>query len=227
MVDLQGFGPQLLMGLLVTVQVALGAAVLGMVLGIAGATSKVYGPRPLRVVAEAYTVLFRGLPEFLVVLIVYFGGSVLLTELIGNGEYVDFKPFFAGTAALGLTFGAYATEVFRGALQAIPPGQIEAGKAVGLPSRTIFRRIVLPQVWRIALPGLGNLFLVLLKDTALVSLIGVEDLMRKADMARNFTRDSFTFYMAAAVLYLCLTAVTTGVLTWLEKRAARGTRRTA
>jgi polar amino acid transport system permease protein len=127
--------------------------------------------------------------------------------------------------ALAVTFGAYASEVFRGAIRAIPPGQREAGRALGLSKSKIFRRITMPQVWRFALPGLGNLFLVLLKDTALVSLIGVSDLMRQADIARGVTRDSFTFYAVAAVMYLLLTVVTTAVLTSLEKRANRGVRR--
>lgn len=220
--NLQGFGDQLLLGLWVTVQAAAGALVLGLVLGLCGALAKVYGGRVLRGIAETYTTIFRGLPEFLVVLIVYFAGAAVLTQVFGGGEYVDFPPFVAGVIALASTFGAYATEVFRGALQAVPPGQVEAGKAIGLRRVTIFRRIVLPQVWRFALPGLGNLFLVLIKDTALVSLIGVDDLMRKADIARNATKDSFTMYAAAAVLYLALTAVATAVLTIMEKRAARG-----
>ncbi len=225
--DLQGFGDQLLLGLWVTMQVAAGALLLGLALGLGGGIAKVYGPRWLRGVVEAYTTLFRGLPEFLVILIVYFAGAVFLTEVFGGGDYIDFPPFLAGVVALASTFGAYATEVFRGALQAVPAGQMEAGKAIGLPRLTVFRRIVLPQVWRYALPGLGNLFLVMLKDTALVSLIGVDDLMRKADIARNATKDSFTMYAAAAVLYLLLTAVTTAFLTIMEKRAARGFTRTA
>jgi polar amino acid transport system permease protein len=220
--DLQGFGDQLLLGLWVTVQVALCALALGLALGLGGGLGKVYGPRWLRAAVEVYTAVFRGLPEFLVVLVVYFAGAVVLTETIGGGRYVDVPPFVAGVVALASTFGAYATEVFRGALQAVPAGQAEAGKAIGLAGPTIFRRIVLPQVWRYALPGLGNLFLVLIKDTALVSLIGVDDLMRKADIARNATKDSFTVYTAAAVLYLLLTAVSTAVLAVLEKRAARG-----
>jgi len=225
--DLAGFGDQLLAGAWVTVQLAVCACALGLALGMAGALAKLGTVAPLRWLAEGYTVVFRGLPEFLVVLLVYFGGAVFLTEVIGGGEYVDFAPFTAGVLALGLTFGAYATEVFRGAILAVPRGQREAGLAVGMTEGRVFRRVVLPQVWRIALPGLGNLFLVLLKDTALVSLIGVEDLMRKADMARNATRDSFTFYAAAAVLYLALTVVTTAVLAALEKRASRGVPRGA
>lgn len=221
---LQGFGPQLLAGLAVTVQVALVALGVGLILGLGGGIAKVYGNRAVRGVAEAYTTVFRGLPEFLVILIAYFGGSLLLAQI---SEDVELNAFTAGSLALATTFGAYATEVFRGAFQSVPAGQIEAGRAVGLSGVKIMRRIVLPQVWRLALPGLGNLFLSLLKDTALVSVIGVEDLMRKADVARSVTKDSFTMYAAAAVLYLILTAASTVILHLLERRANRGIRRTA
>lgn len=221
---LHGFGPQLLAGLLVTIQVAVVALCIGLILGLLGGIAKVYGNRPLRWVAETYTTIFRGLPEFLVVLIVYFGGSLVLSQIFDD---VELNAFTAGSLALASTFGAYATEVFRGAFQSIPPGQIEAGKAVGLTGQRIMRRIIMPQVWRLALPGLGNLFLVLLKDTALVSVIGVDDLMRKADIARSVSKDSFTMYAAAAVLYLALTVVSTVTLHWLERRANRGVRRAA
>jgi polar amino acid transport system permease protein len=220
--DLQGFGPLLLDGALVTVEVAVVACSIGLCIGMAGALAKLSSAAPVRWLAEIYTTIFRGLPEFLIVLIVYFGGAAVLRALFGAG---DIPPFLAGSLALATTFGAYATEVFRGAILAIPTGQREAGKALGLSNPQIFRRIVMPQVWRFALPGLGNLFLVLLKDTALVSLIGVSDLMRQADIARGNTRDSFTFYAVAAVIYLALTVVTTLVLTTLEKRANRGVRR--
>ncbi|NKD44918.1 ABC transporter permease subunit [Haematospirillum jordaniae] len=222
---LYGFGPQLLEGLLVTVQVSVVSVCIGIVLGMAGGTAKVYGPAPLRGLAELYTIVLRGLPELLVVLLVYYGGSWLLGLI--PGWPLELKPFAAGCLALATTFGAYATEVFRGALQSIPKGQIEAGTAIGLGRFLVFRRIILPQVWRLALPGLGNLFLVLLKDSALVSVIGVHDLMYKADMARTATRDSFTMFSAAAVLYLLLTAVTTAVLHVLEKRTYHGIHRPA
>ena len=124
--------------------------------------------------------------------------------------------------ALGLCFGAYATEVFRGALLAIPKGQREAGLALGLSAPRIFWRITLPQLWRTALPGLGNLYMILLKDTALVSLISLEELMRKAGVASNATKEPFTFYMSAAVIYLGLTALVMLALHLLEKRAGRG-----
>ncbi len=222
---LQAYLPQLLAGLWVTVQLALGAVVLGLVLGITGAAMKLSPLGPVRWIAETYTAIFRGLPELLTVLLVYFGGTVLLSAMVGS--YFEVSAFGAGVAALGITFGAYATEVFRGAILAIPKGQIEAAHAFGMSKLLAFRRVVLPQVWRIALPGLGNLFLVLLKDTALVSVVGLEDLMRQADIASRYTKEPFTFYMAAAVLYLGLTVITMAVLHVLEKRANRGQRRAA
>lgn len=222
---LQGFLPQLLSGLWVTVQLALGAVCVGLVLGIVGAAMKLSPIAPVRWIAETYTAIFRGLPELLTVLLVYFGGTVLLTSI--TGDYFEVSAFGAGVAALGITFGAYATEVFRGAILAVPKGQIEAAQAFGMTRFLAFRRVVLPQVWRIALPGLGNLFLVLLKDTALVSVVGLEDLMREADIASRFTKEPFTFYMTAAFLYLLLTVVTMAGLHVLEKRANRGQRRAA
>lgn len=220
-----GFLPQLLSGLWVTVQLALGAVCVGLLLGIVGAAMKLSPVGPVRWVAETYTAIFRGLPELLTVLLVYFGGTVVLSNIAG--DYVEVSAFAAGVAALGITFGAYATEVFRGAIIAVPKGHIEAAHAFGMTRFLTFRRVVLPQVWRIALPGLGNLFLVLLKDTALVSVVGLEDLMREADIASRFTKEPFTFYMTAAVLYLLLTVVTMATLHVLEKRANRGQRRAA
>ncbi|MGF1639960.1 MAG: ABC transporter permease [Rhodospirillales bacterium] len=225
MIDLHGFGDQLLAGAWMTARLAVAAAIVGLALGLLGATAKLSDWWPVRALAETYTTVIRGLPELLVVLIIYFGSSGVLTAVagwFGHDGFVELSPFAAGIAALGLTFGAYATEVFRGALLAIPSGQIEAARAFGMGRLLAFRRIVLPQVWRIALPGLGNLFLVLLKDTSLVSVIGLEELMRKSSIAVGFTREPFTFYLAAASLYLAMTVVTTAGLHYAERAARRG-----
>jgi putative lysine/arginine/ornithine/histidine/octopine transport system permease protein len=225
--DLQGFGAQLALGTWITIRLAFAAVTLGLVLGMAGAMAKSSRASPLRWIGGFYSTVFRGVPELVVVLLLYFGSSRVLTavsEAFGGG-YVELDPFAAGTIALGLTFGAYATEVFRGALLTIPPGQVEAGQALGLSRGHVFRRVVMPQLWRIALPGLGNLFMVLLKDTALVSVIGLEELMRKAQLATGFTKDAFTFYLTAAFIYLGITVVTSAVLQLLERRASRGIRR--
>ncbi|MEH6824500.1 MAG: ABC transporter permease [Motiliproteus sp.] len=222
MLDLHGFGGQLLAGTWITVQLAFCALCLGLVFGLAGAAAKLSSSTPARALATGYTSLIRGIPELLTVLIIYFGSTSLLMALasvFGYEEYIEISPFVAGVTALSLTFGAYATEVLRGAMLAIPTGQREAGLVLGMSPLRIFFRITLPQVWRLALPGLGNLFLVLLKDTALVSVIGLEDIMRKANVAVGFTKEPFLFYMTAAVIYLAMTVVTMVVIQVLENRA--------
>ncbi len=230
MIDLQGFGAQLAAGTLMTVEIALAALALGLLLGLGGAAAKLSRFRALRLIGGLYTTLVRGVPELLVVLIVFFGASLAVQGVarwFGYDGYVEVSPFVAGVIALGLAFGAYATEVFRGAFQAVPPGQIEAAMAVGMSRRLTFLRIRLPQVWRFALPGLGNLFLVLLKDTALVSVIGLDELMRKSTIAVSYTKEPFTFYLAAAFIYLAMTAVSMIGLHYLERRSSRGVRRAA
>jgi len=223
--DLHGFEGQLLLGLWMTVRLALAALAIGLMLGLLGAAGMVSRMAPLRWLATVYTTIIRGIPELLVVLLIYFGASTVLMGIarpFGYTDYIELSPFLAGSVALGLTFGGYAAEVFRGAFLSVSPGQREAAEALGMGGVDIFFRIVLPQAWRMALPGLGNLFLVLMKDTALVSVIGLEEVMRKAQFAVGATKEPFTFYLAAAVIYLGLTVISTGVLTLLEKRANRG-----
>nr|MBL8457345.1 ABC transporter permease subunit [Zoogloeaceae bacterium] len=218
--DLQGFGHLLLSGTWVTLQLAFTSLFFGLVLGLAGAAAALAPIAPLRWLATTYNTLMRGIPELLLVLIIYFGATELIERL--TGSYVEVNAFAAGVAALSIAFGAYATEVFRSALLEIPKGQREAAVALGMRRWDTFRRIVLPQLWRIALPGLGNLFLVLLKDTALVSVVGLEDLMRQAYVAAGFTKLPFTFYMAAAGIYLVLTIISMQVIQRLERWANRG-----
>lgn len=227
MIDLHGFGLQLIAGTVVTLQLAVSALILGLALGLLGALAKLSPLRPLRWIGDSYSTLVRGLPEFLVVLTFYFGASGVLMAIasqFGYDEYIDVSAFAAGTAALGFIFGAYASELFRGSILAIHPGQREAALALGLTRAQTFRRITLPQVWRIALPGLGNLFMILMKDTALVSVVGLEELMRVTAFAVGRTKEPFTFYLAAAVVYLVLTAVATYGLKRLEARTNVGIR---
>jgi len=228
MVDLHGFGNQLWLGLVVTLELALASLVVGLLLGLLGASAKLSSVKALQWIANIYTTIIRGIPELLTVLIIYFGATAFLmsiASLFGYDEYIEIGAFAAGVTALGLTFGAYATEVFRGALQSIAKGQNEAAIALGMGPYRTFYRIILPQVWRLALPGLGNLFLVLLKDTALVSVVGLDDIMRKANIAVSSTKEPFLFYSAAAFLYLALTVVSMAVVHFLEKHANRGIRR--
>ena len=227
MIDLHGFGNQLLLGAVMTVGLALSACALGLVLGLLGAVSKLSKIKALVWPAEIYTTVFRGIPELLIVLIIYFGSSGILTaigESFGYDEYIELSPFMAGVISLGVVFGAYATEVFRGAIIAIPVGQIEAATAYGMSPWMTFKRVIMPQIWRVALPGLGNLFLVLQKDTALVSVIGLEELTRKAAFATGFTKAPFTFYLTAAFIYLALTSVSMYGQSRAERWASRGTR---
>ncbi|HAB01615.1 MAG TPA: ABC transporter permease, partial [Pseudomonas sp.] len=169
-IDLHGFGPAMLAGTLMTVKLALCALLLGLVLGLLGALAKTSSIKPLQWLGGFYSTLVRGVPELLWVLLIYFGTVGLMNSLgeALNLPGLELSAFAAGVIALGLCFGAYATEVFRGAILAIPKGHREAGQALGLSKGRILSRIILPQMWRIALPGLGNLFMILMKDTALV-----------------------------------------------------------
>lgn len=218
--DLQGFGHLLLSGTWITVKLALASLAVGLVIGLLGASARLSSSPVLRTLATTYTTVVRGLPELLLVLTIYFGGSQLLMwlfGLFGYDEYIEVSGFAAGVGALAIAFGAYSTEVFRMAMLEVPQGQWESAQAFGMRRSQIFFRIILPQVWRHALPGLGNLFQVLLKDTALVSVVGLNELMRQAGVGATTTKQPFDFYFAAAVMYLLLTLVATLLTLWLER----------
>ena len=217
-----GFGDQIAAGILTTLEVALTSLVFGVAVGLCGAMAKLCRFSVLRRLTGAYTTIIRGAPELLVILILYFGGTVALSTLFGR--YVEVDAFSAGVFALTTVFGAYATEIFRAAIVAIPQSQIEAAHALGFSRALTFRLVVIPQMWRYALPGLGNLWLTLLKDTALISVVGLEDLMRKASVAAGSTHEPLRFYAIAAAFYLTLTSVSLAGLTLIEQRANRGVR---
>jgi octopine/nopaline transport system permease protein len=179
-------------------------------------------------IAEGYTTVLRGVPELLVIYLFFFGsgGAVMwVARQFGYTGYIELDSFTIGVLALGVISGAYSAEVIRGAMQAIPRGQIEAGHAVGMSGITIFRRIMLPQLLRIALPGLGNVWQLTLKDTALISVTALAELMRMAAVAAGSTRQPFIFYITAAVLYLLMTTVSQAGFQWAERRYGRGVRR--
>lgn len=225
--DLLGFGDLLLSGTWVTIKLAMVSLAFGLLFGLIGAAAKLSSFWPARMLATLYTTFVRGIPELLLVLTIYFGGSMVLMAVasrFGHDDYIEISAFGAGVAALSIAFGAYSTEVFRAAIQAIPKGQWESAQALGMRPLKVFFRIILPQVWRLALPGLGNLFQVLLKDTALVSVVGLEDLMRQAYVATGSTKQPFTFYMAAALIYLGLTVLSTSITLLLERAANPATR---
>lgn len=188
-----------------TLGLALASLVGGMVLALAFSAAELSKQRALVWPVATLTTLIRALPELLVVLFIYFGSTQVLFLI--TGEYVEFSPFACGVLALSLLFASYATQTLRAALNAVPSGQRLAALALGLNKSNIFFRIVLPQAWRHALPGLGNQWLVLLKDTALVSLIGVNEMMRQAQMASASTYEPFTWYAAAALIYLAISLV--------------------
>ncbi|MFI8480354.1 ABC transporter permease [Pseudomonas sp. NPDC078700] len=227
--DLYGFGPALAAGTLMTIKLALSALVLGLVLGLLGALAKTSPYKPLQWLGGTYSTIVRGIPELLWVLLIYFGTVSMmrtLADFLGL-ESLELSPFAAGVIALGMCFGSYATEVFRGAILAIPKGHREAGQALGMSKPRIFWRLVLPQMWRIALPGLGNLFMILMKDTALVSVIGLNEIMRRSQIAVTASKEPFTFFMVAAFIYLGLTVIAMTGMYFLEKRAGRGFSRSA
>lgn len=225
MLDLQGYGASLLEGALLTIEVALASLVIAILLGMAGALAKLSKSRIAYGVAAVYTTVIRGIPDLVLMLLIFFGGQVLVNDLalwVGYEEYIDINPFVAGVLTIGFIFGAYMSETFRGAMLAVPHGQLEAGQAFGMKRSQVFFRILLPQMVRHALPGFGNNWLVLLKTTALVSIIGLDDMVRKAALAAGATRQPFTFYLAVAIGFLVFTTVSVLLLRWAERRYSVG-----
>jgi arginine/ornithine transport system permease protein len=225
MLDLQGYGTSLLEGALLTIEVALASLVIAILLGMAGALAKLSKTRIAYGVAAVYTTVIRGIPDLVLMLLIFFGGQVLVNDLalwVGYEEYIDINPFVAGVLTIGFIFGAYMSETFRGAMLAVPHGQLEAGQAFGMKRSQVFFRILLPQMVRHALPGFGNNWLVLLKTTALVSIIGLDDMVRKAALAAGATRQPFTFYLAVAIGFLVFTTVSVLLLRWAERRYSVG-----
>lgn len=225
MLDLQGYGPSLLEGALLTIEVALASLVLAVLLGMAGALAKLSKSRIVYGIAVVYTTVIRGIPDLVLMLLIFFGGQLLVNDLallVGHDDYIDINPYVAGIMTIGFIFGAYMTETFRGAILAVPHGQLEAGYAFGMKRVQVFFRILLPQMVRHALPGFGNNWLVLLKTTALVSIIGLDDMVRKAALAAGATRQPFTFYLAVAIGFLIFTTVSVLLLRWAERRYSVG-----
>lgn len=221
---LHGYLPQLLAGAWLTLQLATNALMVGLVLTVLGALALNARNRFLHYSAFSLTTLIRGLPELLVLFTVYFGTEILLYKLFN--QPVEISNFWAGVLALGIIFGAYGAQVFQQALYTIPRGQQEAATALGLTKWQCYKSIILPQAWRHALPSLGNLTLILIKDTALVSLIGLTDLMSRAQAAASQTQKPFTFYFAVAIIYLVLTAIVELGLHKAERHANRHLRKT-
>ncbi len=222
---LHGFLPSLLEGASVTLAVALSSLAVATLLGLAGALAKLSRSRLLRTVAGTYTTLIRGVPDLVLMLLVFYGGQVAVNTvapMLGHEDYIDIDPFVAGVLTIGFIFGAYLTEAFRGAFLAVPPGQREAGLAYGMSPRQVLWRITLPQMLRHALPGISNNWLVLIKSTAIVSIIGLSDLMTRGQQAAGNTREPFSFYLAVALIYLVFTSLSELGFSWAQRRLAIG-----
>ncbi|EHD22251.1 MULTISPECIES: ABC transporter permease [Brenneria] len=211
----------------VTLQLALAALLLAVLIGLLCALGKQSGARWLNYLIAPYTLLARGIPDLVLMLLVFYSLPALLNngiELAGGEYRVEFSPFTAGFVTLGFIFGAYMTETFRNALTNIPYGEIEAAQAFGFSAGKTFYRIVLPQMIRLALPGFTNNWLVLMKATALVSLLGLEDIMFRTRSAAESTGQPFTFYLLAGAFYLAITLLSVLALRLLSKRYALGVR---
>ncbi len=221
MFEFDGYAPAVLDGALITLEVALASLAVAVLLGILGALGKLSRNRLARQVAGGYTTLIRSVPDLVLMLLIYFGGQALVNELAlmaSYEDYIEISPFVAGVCTIGFIFGAYLAETFRGAILAVPHGQLEAGHAFGMSAFQVFRRILFPQMMRHALPGFGNNWLVLLKTTALVSVIGLDDMVRKASLAAGATQKPFTFYLLVAAIFLAFTTLSTLLLQWAERR---------
>ncbi|WP_330647163.1 MULTISPECIES: ABC transporter permease subunit [Thioclava] len=219
-----GWGGTLLTGFVRSVELAAGGYLLGIVIGIIGAVSKLYGGRVLRDVAELYTILIRAVPELVLMLLFYYVGTDLANKAMQAMGYegFDINGLTAGILVIGLVQGGYATEVIRGAIKAVPYGQIEAAHAFGMSSRKVLTRVTLPAMTPHALPGMANLWMIATKDTALLAVIGFSELTLATRQAASATRSYFLFFFAAGALYLALTLVSNLGLRWFEKRARRG-----
>jgi octopine/nopaline transport system permease protein len=219
-----GWGALLLLAALMTLCVTATALAIGAVLGAIVAAAKLSGSVLLATLGNIYTTVFRGVPELLIIYLIYFGGSSAITSIgkaMGYEGFLGLPTFLAGALAVGIISGAYQAEVFRGAFQAIPKGELEAASAIGMPRSLRFRRIIIPQVLRFAIPGLGNVWQLSLKDSALISVTGLAELMRTSQVAAGSTRQYFLFFIVGGTLYLVLTSLSDRVFNGAERRANR------
>ena len=221
---LQGYLPSILQGAVLTLQLAGSALLVSIVLGLIGALFKSAHSKLLVWLAELYSTVVRGVPDLVWMFLLFFGVQMMINDFCGRmgWESPNIDPFAAGVLTLGFSFGAYMTETFRGAMMAVPKGQMEAGMAYGMTPLRVFFRITVPQMVRFALPSFSNNWLVLVKSTALVSVIGLNDVMYRADAAKSTTQEPFTVYLIVGLLFLAITGVSNLLLGKLEKRYSLG-----
>lgn len=246
MFSLYGYQDIFLEGAWLTLQVALLSLVLSVALGLLAALAKLSHSTVLKSIATLYTTIIRGIPDLILMLLIFFGGQLLINDMSYNinewlnetmtgyypehewtsylPDHIDISPYFAGIVTIGFIFGAYMAETFRGAIISVNKGQLEAATAYGMNKYKRFSRVMFPQMMRYALPGLGNNWLVLLKTTALVSIIGLQDMVKIAGDASGSTQKPFTFYLVVALIFLFYTAVSTTVLKWAERKYSIQTR---
>ncbi|WP_028863700.1 ABC transporter permease [Psychromonas aquimarina] len=246
MAELQNYQGILLEGAWLTLQVALLSLILAVFLGLLGALAKLSHSTILKGIATLYTTVIRGIPDLILMLLIFFGGQMLVNDLSYSlnewlnelfttynpehewysflPDYIDISPYFAGIITIGFIFGAYMAETFRGAFMSVEKGQLEAATAYGMSKLKIFTRVMFPQMMRHALPGIGNNWLVLLKTTALVSIIGLQDMVKIAGDASGSTQQPFTFYFAVALVFLFFTTLSTALLKWAEQKYTIKTR---
>jgi histidine transport system permease protein len=223
---LQGYGPLLLNGTWQTVKLAVLSLALAFLLGLVGAAAKLSKNRFSHGAGTVYTTLVRGVPDLVLMLLLFYSIQIWLnnlTDLLG-WDQIDIDPFVAGVAVLGFIYGAYFTETFRGAFLAVPRGQLEAGAAYGMTGWQVFTRVMFPQMMRFALPGIGNNWQVMVKATALVSIIGLSDVVKASQDAGKSTLRDFFFILVAGAIYLAITTISNFALIYLERRYSAGVR---
>jgi len=220
-----GWGDELFFAALMTISVAAAAIFIGFFLAAIFASFKLSKSKTLNLIGGFYTTVFRGVPELLVIYLFFFGGSgavMFVASIFGYNEYIEVNAFITGSFAIGIISGAYSTEVFRGAIQSIDKGQFEASQVLGLKRVVYFFRVIMPQMLRLAIPNLSNVWQITLKDTSLISVTGLVEIMRQSYIAAGSTRDPLFFYSFAAVLYLSLTFLSMKLINRLEIKYSRG-----
>ena len=220
-----GWGDELFIATLMTIAVSITAMIIGFLFALIFTPLKLSKNRFFNLIGNSYTTVIRGVPELLVIYLFFFGGSgaiMYVASIFGYNDYIEINAFVTGSFAIGIISGAYSTEVFRGAVQSIDQGQFEAAKVLGLSKFTQFFKIILPQALRLAIPNLSNVWQITLKDTSLISVTGLVEIMRQSYVAAGSTRDPLFFYSIAAVLYLMLTYLSMKLINRLELRYSRG-----
>ena len=220
-----GWGDELLIATMMTIAVSITAMLIGFFFALIFTPLKLSKSKFLNLIGNCYTTVIRGVPELLVIYLFFFGGSgavMYVASIFGYNEYIEINAFITGSFAIGIISGAYSTEVFRGAIQSIDKGQFEASKVLGLKKPVHFFKVIMPQMLRLAIPNLSNVWQITLKDTSLISVTGLVEIMRQSYIAAGSTRDPLFFYSFAAVLYLLLTYLSMKLINKLEVRYSRG-----